>query len=214
VQKFIASNEFNREKTKSLKAYGEIDFSKTTIDYVEGQKTKPIINLSFVNSTDVTALLQVVPIPEKFDDALPNNDKYAMLLIDYTKFNFTTNTGTYSFLDLNYDDAKAIEAKMIDSKVTNLSGFALPTEVRQKYPNLKPKKDFGNPIFQNGVSARHFCDQNGNGDVGYFECLGCGISACGGNYECAGLCGGIELVRPGYCIGSMAAACVYIAIAY
>lgn len=216
VQKFVLSTEFNREKTKSLTAYGSVDFTKTTIEYVDGNKSKPIINLTFVNGKVVTALLQIVPIPEKFEDVLPNDDKYAMLLLDYSKFDFAVNTGSYSFVDLNYDDAKAIEATMIDNKVTNVLQFDLPNDIKQKYPNLKTKEELGNPIFQTqgAASLTHFCDQNGNGNVSYFECLGCMISSCGGNFECAGLCGGIELVRPGYCVGSMAAACVYIAVAY
>lgn len=216
VISFINSKEFKRETETSLSKFGKIDFLKTTIEYVEGNKQKPILNFSYFNGNFESALLQVVSIPDKFDEVLPNNDKYAMMLIDYRKFDYNSNTGSYAFIDLNYDDSKAIEAKMENGKITGVSNFDLPSSVKQKYTTLKTKRDLGNPIFSNNGNAQrqHFCDQNGNGNVSYFECLGCGISACGNNYECAGLCGGIELVKPGYCIGSMAAACVYIAAVY
>lgn len=216
VLNFLQSDEFNRESNSSLTKYGQIDYSLITIDYVNGDKTKPILNFIFKSQNSISALLQVVPIPEKFEDVLPNNDMFAMMLIDYRQFSFETNNGNYQFLDLNYDDAKAIEVSMTNGKVVSARKETMSTELKEKYSYVKTKKQLGNPIFQNSqfLQARHFCDENGNNNVSYFECLGCMIYSCGNSFECAGLCGGIELVRPGYCVGSMAAACVYIAIAY
>lgn len=44
VMNFLSSKEFKRESVSSLCLYGEIDFSKTFIEYVDGDTRKPILN--------------------------------------------------------------------------------------------------------------------------------------------------------------------------
>jgi hypothetical protein len=216
IKNFLNSKEFKRESDSALRLYGKIDFSKISIEYVDGDRRKPILNLLLTGEKPTTALLQVVPIPSNFEDVLPNNDRYAMMVIDYLNFNFETNNGNYHFSDLNYDGSKALEILMINGKVVDAKKIVMFDGIKEKYTGLKTKRQLGNPMFDDAqvLLSRHFCDQNGNGNVSYFECLGCMIYSCGNSFECAGLCGLTEVVAPGYCIGSMAAACVYISVIY
>lgn len=67
--------------------------------------------------------------------------------------------------------------------------------------------------------VEYFCDGNGNGNVGFGECMSCMTSACSGDATCATFCAavnvaGIKTSTGGQCTISMLAACAYIALAY
>ena len=67
VMNSLSSKEFKRESVSSLCLFGEIDFSKTFIEYVDGDTRKPILNFLLTGQKSTTALFQVVPIPSNFN---------------------------------------------------------------------------------------------------------------------------------------------------
>lgn len=56
IKNFLNSKEFKRESDSALRLYGKIDFSKISIEYVDGDRRKPILNLLLTGEKSTTAL--------------------------------------------------------------------------------------------------------------------------------------------------------------
>ena len=220
LTEFLSSSEYSRVALATFKDFGKLDLTKSSIEYVENNQNKPVLNLVFMTSNIVQGFLQVIPINKSIDNVLPNNEHYAMLLVDYKKYNTESKSGDIELVDLNYDNFTAASLKVNNSNIETLNGYDMPINIVTKYSSLKKKADLGNPIYNNSLpSARHFCDRNGNGNVGFGECMSCMTSACNGSTTCAVFCAivnvaGIGTSTGGQCTISMLAACAYIALAY
>ncbi len=220
LSEFLNSAEYDRVSNGTFKDLGQLDLSNSNIDYVENNQNKPVLNLVFMSSNKVKGFLQVIPIKKSIENVLPNNEHYAMLLVDYKKYDTDSKTGDIELVDLNYDNFLAASLKVTKANIESLNGYEMPTNIVKKYSTLKKKADLGNPIYNYSLpTAPHPCDGNGNGNVGFGECMSCMTSACYGASTCAVFCAivnvaGIGTSTGGQCTISMLAACTYIAIAY
>lgn len=216
---FLGSSEFSRVNNLAFVNAGNIDLNLSSIDYVDNNVAKPVLNLVYKANGNVVAFLQVIPIPKHIENVLPNNEHYAMLKVDYQSYNTITKTGEIKLVDLNYDNFLAGELKIDNSAIKEIKGNDMPFKLVAKYSSLKKKSDLGNPKYLVKSLKNHFCDANGNGNVGYGECMSCMTSACNGASTCAAFCAIINVAGIGTSIGgqctlSMLAACTYIAIVY
>jgi lipopolysaccharide export LptBFGC system permease protein LptF len=218
ITQFLNSSEYSRVAKATFKDFGKLDLTNSSIDYVENNQNKPVLNLVFMSSNKVRGFLQVIPIKKSIDNVLPNNEHYAMLLVNYKKYNTDSKTGDIELVDLNYDNFLAASLKVNNASIEEIKGNDMPTDILTKYSSLKKKADLGNPIYSLS-SVVHPCDKNGNGNIGFGECMSCMTSACNGEPTCAVFCAivnvaGIGTSTGGQCTISMLAACTYIAIAY
>jgi hypothetical protein len=226
LKNFFTSNEYTRVTKETLQKIGKLDINLSSIEYVDNNKDKPVINLVFTNNNIIKSFLQVIPLKEKYINVLPNNERYLMLLIDYREYNTKSFTGNINLVDLNYDNFLAAKIEVDQKIIKQMNGYAFPENLKSKYSSLKKKYELGNPMYiQNKTSysislaEKHFCDGNGNGNVGFGECMSCMTSACSGDATCATFCAavnvaGIKTSTGGQCTISMLAACAYIALAY
>ena len=171
--------------------------SKSRVVYLDDAQTKPVINVVVVSPNGGIGIIEAIPMPSNAKTVLPNRDKYAMQYVDYSQFALRTKSGTIKTYDLNYENYQSTDILISDSTVTNFQSYPVPTE----------------------VALRHPADTNGNGNVSWGECMGYMQSACNGSTNCTIMCtlsnlGGIGTTIGGQCTLSMAAACVYLAIAY
>jgi hypothetical protein len=216
ISDFLKSTEYGRISGTVTKDFGSLDLNNSFIEYLAGDSKKPIYNFVFSSYGIKKSIIQVIPIPALMKNVLPNDDRYAMLLVDYRNYNTISKSGNILMSDLNYDNTKALSMVVENRKIKDAKAFTIPQTILSKYPKLATRKELGNPVYNIKPSSTlsNYCDQNGNGNVSYFECLGCGLNACGNNFECLSMCSLIELASVGSCVGSMAVACVYVAIVY
>ena len=223
INNFLSSNEYNRIINESATSLGELYLDSCNIVYVDKDETKPVINVPFGVNGIIKGIIEAVPIPNTYNNILPENAHYAMSLIDYREYDIEAKTGRIKITDLNYDGYTAIDALVSSGEITNLISNEMPEEISSKYSNLLKKADLGNALYSednmNVIAPPHFCDQNRNGNVSFGECYSCMSSACNGQPNCAVLCAAINVAgllsrRGGLCTISMGAACLYIAIRY
>lgn len=223
---FLKSREYKRVLNETIDKSGNLDLNTTSFNYVENDLNKPVINLVYSKEKITKAILHVIPLKSELSNVLPNNEHYLMLLVDYKSYDTKKLTGNIKLFDLNYENYLAGEIDVKDAKILKLIGLNMPKSIEKKYTGLMKKNELGNPIFLNRKSSfnennaeKHFCDGNGNGNVGFGECMSCMTSACNGDATCATFCSivnvaGIGTSTGGQCTISMLAACAYISIAY
>ena len=212
VAQFKASPEFERVQ-QQFKELGEADFGEATVNFVEANGRHPYGNLYFRRDGQITAVLEFVHLPEKAGKLLPNNDRFAMQLVDYRNFESENLTGTIRAYDLNYDNHQAALLEVQKGMVTGLKTFSIPDELIKKYAGLDPAEQTGDTYERKA----HFCDGNGNGNISYSECYRCMVKACKGNPECDLLCNLINQASgytpiPKQCNLSFVASCIIISI--
>jgi hypothetical protein len=101
---------------------------------------------------------------------LPNNNNYAMLYKDFSKFDFDRREGVLTINDLNYDNSeilkveigneefKRVERKRIDKKVLHKYGYISDQTLAMKFPPS--------------------CYGGDNGNVSWGECYSCLRTVC------------------------------------
>lgn len=223
---FLSSLEYKKVLNETINKLGILDLNYSSIDYVEKNLNKPVISLVYSKEKMIKAIIHVIPINKELSNVLPNNEHYLMLLVDYKSYDTKKLTGDIKIFDLNYDNYLAGEINVKDGKILKLIGLKMPENINKKYIGLMKKNELGNPMYLNRKSTfnesnaeKHFCDGNGNGNVGFGECMSCMTSACNGDATCATFCSivnvaGIGTSTGGQCTISMLAACAYISIAY
>ncbi len=208
LKEFVNSSEFQRSMN-SFQDLGDIDTENSKSEKVSENGVKfDLIKVYFKKNNELTGFIEAIKMDSRAKNIIPNDDKYLMTLVKYENYDFQSKTGNIKLFDLNYDNFNYSNLSLKNGTFTSKVVSKLPSDIANKYTNLKKKKDLNNnsAAFQ----SRHYCDENGNGNVGYFECVGCFINACGTSHVCTGMC---FLTAP-YCGGSIAAACIYIAAAY
>lgn len=218
IEQFLQSNEFGKIK-KQVAALGTINTALSAVRYLHDNKEKPVIAIAIEAMGQVSAVIEVVPIPASFDNLLPNNDRYAMQLIDYTAYSIKLKTGVIKVTDLNYDSYLAAVLDVKQAAIVQFDAFPIPVDIKQKYAGVKKVGGIVIAPDPKEIAKKHFCDKNGNGNVTFGECMGCMQSACNGAATCATMCwlvnvGGIGTSLGGQCTISMGAACIYLSIAY
>jgi hypothetical protein len=196
IADFANSNEYNRISLFT-NTYGTADLSKSKVVYLDDAQTKPVINIVVMSNGSAKGIIEAIPLPSNAKTRLPNNDKYIMQYVDYSQFNLRTRSGGLKTFDLNYDNYQSTEILVNNSQISSFQKLPMPAE----------------------TSLRHPADTNGNGNVSWGECMGYMQSACNGSTNCTIMCtltnlGGIGTTIGGQCTISMAAACVYLSIAY
>jgi hypothetical protein len=196
INTFLNSPEYRRVQQKIL-SLGNVDLSLSKVTYSDNNTTKPILNIAITNRGVVKGIVEAIPLPENAKTVLPQNDKYVMQLIDYSNYNVTTKTGVIKTFDLNYEAYLSAEVNVNNSSISSFAAYHIPAD----------------------VVARHPADTNGNGNVGFGECMGYMQAACNGSAGCATMCTIVNLAGIGTSIGgqctiSMAAACIYLSIKY
>lgn len=224
ISQFVNSSEYNRVINLYNGTLGQRDVEKSNVTYIDDNLAKPVINIVLSSNNTVKGVLKAIPVPERFDNVLPGNERYVMTLIDYRSYNAENLTGNIQVVDANYDNHVPLDILVESSIITSVSVNDLPEGILQKYSGLLKKRDLGNPIYdnpENQIEGRHHCDLNGNGNVTWSECFTCMVRACSSNQQCAVLCGITNVVGSyvgsggaGACTVSMAASCVYLSIVY
>lgn len=212
ISEFTNSNEFKRSIT-FFNDLGVIDKEKSFFEIVKVKgKEITVYKIFFLKNKKVSGFIEAIKVRPDIKNVIPNDDKFIMTLIKYNDtYDFKTSTGIIQMFDLNYDNFSYAQLSIKGSNFTTKQIFTLPVEISTKYSHLKKKKDIYKDINNTSNNVpNHFCDQNGNGNVGYFECVGCFLSSCWVTYECTGMC---AIFGP-YCGASMAVACVYLSLAY
>jgi hypothetical protein len=158
-----------------------------------------------------------VPVPEKLENVLPNNDRYAMQLTDYRKYEPESETGIITTADINYDGYQSALFTVEKGEITQFDVWEMPEDIRKKYWDVQPvKHDFTTGI--DPEYKKHICDRNGNGNVSYGECMKCIKDLCNGASICEIRCqllpGNLALAGTAFCELSMSAACVIVALTY
>lgn len=137
---------------------------------------------------------------------LPNNEKYAINLIDFTEFNEAELSGYIKMIDMNYENFEHAYIEIAKNKVLNWQRTELPESLRIKYSGLRIKRD--------GTQAgRVSCDPNNDGNVGFFECYACIKDAIAQNSTSDFIC---DIPIAGWigCFTSTSSACVVISAIY
>ncbi len=213
---FKNSPEFERVQ-KAFSEWGEADFSHATVRYVEVNGKHPYATVPVKQEGKITAVLEFVPVPEKLENVLPNNDRYAMQLTDYRKYDPESQNGEIRALDINYDGYLSALFTVEKGEIIRFDTGEMPEEIRKKYPDVQPvKNDFTGDIAPE--YKRHICDRNGNGNVSYGECMKCFKEMCNGYSYCQLKCqliyGPYALFEYAQCEASLVGACVVIALMY
>lgn len=155
---------------------------------------------------------------------LPNNGEFFMFYRDFASFDFNTNTGEIKLLDLNFDSFEFGSLKYEAGENIEAEILPLPESINMKYKGVFDK----NEMYLNSKAATNSttagkavpCDSSGNGNVSFSECYFCFNGSCAQDANCFTLCYGIGDIAGAIgtgvplCQGSIAAACVYISIAY
>lgn len=225
LKTFLESSDYINVYKTILYNYGSVDLEKSIIEYVDGDVKKPLLNLIFLDKNKILALVQVAIFPKDIKNVLPNNSHYAMLLVNYKEYDVLSKNGLIEAYDLNYDNYLSTTFNVENGNIKKSQSFDIPSKILVKYSTLKKKKELGNPIFDNTLARKpaqyELCDANGNGNIGWGECMACMRKACYSSADCAGLCSLIDIgsaVMPGLpggqCTLSMGASCIYIAAVY
>jgi len=211
INQFKSSPEFERV-LKDFGTLGEADFSNAAVNYIEANGKYPYGTLKFQTEGKTIAVLEFVPVPEKLDRVLPNNDRYAMQLIDFRKFDANAGNGMIESYDLNYDNGRIAEIAVENRKLARFEVFEITEEIMQKYKGLIPLAGATEE-----ERKAHLCDYNGNGNLSFAECYKCTKTICHGDPECDFLCtllnyAGSYVGAPKACHLSFAASCIVIAM--
>jgi len=127
---------------------------------------------------------------------LPQGDTYALNLIDCVDFDFNSKTGNVRMIDLNYNYFLHSNITIKNDVILEWEAIALAYDDNEKLKS------------PNGVYS--LCDSNGNNNISFSECYKCGVDAISADGFSLLVC---AIASP-HCLGSLAAACVYISIKY
>ena len=186
LAQFKNSPEFERVQ-KTFIEWGAADFNQATVRYVEVHGKYSYGTLPFFLDGKLTALLEFVPVPEKLENVLPNNDRYAMQLTDYRKYDPENQRGEIRALDINYDGYASALFAVEKGEIIRFDVWDMPEEIRKKYSEVQPvQHDFTGDIAPE--YKKHICDRNGNGNVSYGECMKCMKELCADVSQCQAKC--------------------------
>ena len=222
IHEFLKSNDFQRNQ---LMSYKLIDFERSSVYYLNDEKDKPIINIIFTDAAKIIGSVEAIK-NESEKILLPNNGKYFMVYRDYTTFDFNDMSGSIKLFDLNYDN-HFFGYGELNSGLLNASFFnPMPSNILNKYEKVlainRTNLNTPNKKTLSGKSESILCDGNGNGNVSFSECYKCFNNACGSSETCIVMCyligdgagWSISPVKIPWCQTSIAAACIYISMAY
>lgn len=223
LKAFIESSEFSRVSEQYLgNRYGKLNLANSSIEYVDDNPEKPLLNLRFMKGNKVAAALEVVPLPVQLLNVLPENEHYVMMLHDYSAFDAGSGTGRISCIDLNYDGFVAVEAIVREGRAERVTPAHWPSSLKTKYAYLKKKNELTNGRASlPGASLNKVvpCDLDGNNNLSFSECYSCLSDACSGDPDCKFMCTLINVASSltsvkAACTMSTLAACVYLSIVY
>jgi hypothetical protein len=141
LQEFLNSKEFCKNESL-FTSYGSIERKGTQIECMQdGKNMVQYLMIPIIKHDKTNAYIQAIKLREA---NLPNDEIWAMNLIDVTNFNNQTLTGTVSMLDVNLDGFKHSEIKVINNIISKWECFDLPLKLEIKY-NINSKgyiKDF------------------------------------------------------------------------
>jgi len=218
IDSFLNSSEYNRIRNGSISGFSDVDFEHSSV-FTGTSEGEYVVNIVLGSGGGFDGVIQAILLPSQYNNVLPGNEHYIMILYDYRAYDSSDKTGNIKLVDLNYDDWVPIEMTVASGVMTNLNTQFMPDSIVAKYSYLLKKKDLGNPIYNEETNKAHPCDTNGNGNVSFGECFTCLAGNCFGNQSCATLCGIINiagqfLIGVQACTVSMAASCVWIAFWY
>lgn len=219
VKEFFQSGTYKRIK-EQLKDYGTIDKDDYfTLNY-ENDPLKPLFSFKIVKNGEQVARLNVIPLPEGLGYNVPNpqnktvlpfNDRYLVLLMDFT--NVTGENGEIRFYDINYGYLAGI--KRFQNGIETFSqAFETPPAIVDQYRDLLFTLGEVNPNVGNNPQSYLICDENHDGNIGFGECWRCFTNACAGDPTCSQQCYIIGYLTPYNCGVSIGLACAYISIVY
>lgn len=217
IQAFLNSTDYIGIQN-FISPFGAVSVGESNVKYYEQDYSKPTLNIVIRNNASLTGIIEVLPIPARFDNVLPNNSHYAMQFVDYSNYNVLTKSGVIRTIDLNYDQYTSATLDVAQTSITRFTANTMPQEIKLKYSSLKKIGEL-NRGRSNTERAPHYCDLNGNGNVSFGECIGCMQSACNGSPTCSTMCwivnvAGIGTSVGGQCTISMGAACIILSIMY
>lgn len=219
VKEFFQSDTYKRIKDQ-LKDYGTIDKDDYFTMNYEDDPQKPLFSFSIVKSGKLVARLNVIPLPEGLGYNVPNpqnktvlpfNDRYLLLLMDFT--NVTGESGEIKFYDLNYGYLAGVKRFQNGAEVFS-QAYETPQAIVDQYKDILFTLGEVNPNVGSNPQSYLICDENHDGNIGYGECWRCFTNACSGDPTCAQQCYIIGYLTPYNCGVSIGLACAYISIFY
>jgi len=221
LREFVLSADF--KNYSSLLSKKDIDYTKSKVLYLDNDKTMPVISIIFTRDNKIVSSVEAVK-NFNINIKLPNNGEFFMFYRDFASFDFNTNTGEIKLLDLNFDSFEFGSLKYEAGENIEAEILPLPESINMKYKGVFDK----NEMYLNSKAATNSttagkavpCDSSGNGNVSFSECYFCFNGSCAQDANCFTLCYGIGDIAGAIgtgvplCQGSIAAACVYISIAY
>jgi hypothetical protein len=207
VSKFLNSREFSVRKSL-LEKFGRVDFDQTVLNYVAVENTNyATLLIPITKGGRVVAQLQVVDLIAA--TYLPNEETYAMNLINLMDYSVSNGTGKVKMIDLNYENYEHSVIDFANNKVTAWKYNQLPEKLSLKYTNLRKTKTGLANAKGGGVS----CDPNKDGNIGFFECTACVKDAIAQSPTSDFIC---DVPVAGWvgCFASVTAACIVISAVY
>lgn len=208
---FIKSNDFSNSVYKNL----EINHTLTTLTIVKEDNLEiPLINIVFGKTDNIIGVLQAIKLTESNSSkkVLPNNNDYAMIFTDFSKFNIKNGDGKISVVDVNYDYSVFFTANYIDKKLIDSEMKRIDIEILNKYNYFGNDKNLQMKISDS-------CSGGSDGNVSWSECRNCLNGICYSDPSCGETLLLTDML--GYFSGygaigsaSIGAACVVIAAMY
>lgn len=131
IETFLKSPEFSKIESQ-LSEFGTVNLSISKVHYFEDDKNKPVAQIAITADGTVKGIIEVVQVPENQENVLPNNERFAMQLIDYRLYDTKSYTGTIKTTDLNYDSYLSSVIEVDKSKVTKFNAYSIPEDIREK----------------------------------------------------------------------------------
>lgn len=217
IEEFVQSVDFARARN-CIKIPGydiaSLAIINSYVKYANDDKNAPILYVQVGTgrpgsaATRLIGEFQVAKVSQNYR-SVPNGGRYLINLRDYSQYDVGSSTGVIKYYDINYDCYLAGVMTVQRGTVVEWNSYRMPQEIMIKY-NFN---DFNN----SPEKANHFCDLNKNGDISWGECYDCMRAVCYKDSLCRELCEFTNKnplpVLQGQCKISMAAACVYLAIA-
>jgi hypothetical protein len=192
-----------------------------SVEYNNSDSSQLIISFAIYGRDSLlTARLNIIPLPDSLGyninnpdgkTVLPHDDRYLMMLWEYTN---DGDNQIINFYDCNYNYLASRKIFEDSTEIQTVS-FNIPDSILTEYSSQLFTHIELNPNYGSNPNNYLICDEDGNNNISYGECMRCFNNACQANPSCNGMCNVF-----GYyywvtsCALSMGLACAYISIAY
>ncbi len=166
----------------SLYVSYEINHDLSRITTYEDKKNNlkvPILNIVFEKNGKKIGVLHAVLMTDfTTNKVLPNNNNYAMILKDLSKYDFEKNEGVISMRDVNYDNEIFYNYNIKDKKIIEVEKRKIPRETLAKYGYISKEKLL--------AKFPEECSGGDDGNVSWGECYTCLRTVCTSDSQSGG----------------------------